>query len=243
MNLLAIETTGPYCSVAILDETEEITEMAAGATLGHLKNLTPMKEALLMQLGLDLADLTAIAVSVGPGSFTGIRIGIATAKALSQVTGLPLLAVPSLDAFGWGACGEGRIVCPLLDARRGQVYAGAYLDGEVLIPAGPYLLTDFLEALAAGTLVMEDGREEALDDFLFIGDGAGKFQETLTAWAGEAGKEIACEDLTQNAASVAEYAYAAFSEEDYLTWEQIEPLYMRIPEAERNRLERERKSE
>jgi tRNA threonylcarbamoyl adenosine modification protein YeaZ len=146
MRLLGIETTGPFCSAAILDG-DDIEERLSEEKLNHLTSLVPMIKELLCDGGYSLGDMDAIAVSAGPGSFTGIRIGVSTARGLNQVSGVPLISVPTLFAFG---CSEyegnkAGTVCPLLNARRGQVYAGAYNDFCEIVPGGPYMLDEFLE--------------------------------------------------------------------------------------------------
>lgn len=131
MYILAIETTGPHCSAALIDEDGNVTEKSSGGTLNHLQNLIPMIKELLDDCKLQIDDMSAIAVSAGPGSFTGIRIGVSTARALCQAAGKPAIAVPTLKSFVYHMCGEGaariKIVAPIFDARRNQVYGGAYM--------------------------------------------------------------------------------------------------------------------
>ena len=121
MKILGIETTGPYCSAAVLDG-DDITERVSEEKLNHLRSLTPMIDELMRAGGYKLTDMDAIAVSAGPGSFTGIRIGVSTGRALNQVCKVPLISVPTLFAFG---CSEYEAnlkgtVCPLFNARRGR---------------------------------------------------------------------------------------------------------------------------
>lgn len=191
-----METTGPHCSVALIDEKGNVTEKSSGGTLNHLQNLIPMIKALLDDCKLQIDDMTAIAVSAGPGSFTGIRIGVSTARALCQAAGKPAIAVPTLKSFVYhmcadcassGVCALGgsdvncssgtariKIAVPIFDARRNQVYGGAYVmraancamggagkqcasencasgGGEIIevVRGGAYMLDEFLELLAA----------------------------------------------------------------------------------------------
>jgi tRNA threonylcarbamoyladenosine biosynthesis protein TsaB len=123
--LLAIETTGRMLSAALACGDVRIIEKTSPEELNHLTGLVPMIGELLDEGGVRLSDLDAIAVSSGPGSFTGIRIGISAARAMAQVTGIPVIKVPTLETFVYGY-EIGDVVCPMLDARRGQVYAGAY---------------------------------------------------------------------------------------------------------------------
>jgi tRNA threonylcarbamoyl adenosine modification protein YeaZ len=129
MKILTIETTGPIASVALLEE--EITEIQGEKGYNHLTSLIPMTQQLLEQRGLSLGELTAIGVSVGPGSFTGIRIGVSTARALGQVAGLPLIAIPTLETFRFhGEEDDSVLRCAILDARRDQVYGACFLGDE-----------------------------------------------------------------------------------------------------------------
>jgi tRNA threonylcarbamoyladenosine biosynthesis protein TsaB len=232
MQILAIETTGPNCSTALLHGDNDITELVSDEKLNHLQVLTPMIREVLARCGTRLEDLDYIAASEGPGSFTGIRIGVSTARALSQASGVPLIAVPTLMAFGCGECEGERIVCPLFDARRHQVYAGAYRNCEEIVPGGTYMLDEFLALLTDW------------DDFLFLGDGLRPGGERIRAWAAEHGKRIETRAQVQTAASVAELAQemladpAAFGDRTGLDYGSLHPNYMRIPEAERKRREK-----
>ena len=126
MYILAIETTGLKASVAIIDENMRVWKAESDRKLSHLQNLIPLIGDLLEKSKLTLDDITHIAVSEGPGSFTGIRIGIATGKALAQALKLPMISVPTLKSFAWNVPDFDGLICPIFDARRDQVYAGAY---------------------------------------------------------------------------------------------------------------------
>lgn len=229
MKILAVETTGPYCSVAVLDDDNNLTEVNGREVMGHLKNLTPMIQEGLAQSGLKLDDMDFIAVSEGPGSFTGIRIGVSTARALGQALGKKIMPVPTLAAFGCGECEGDVTVCPMLDARRSQVYAGAYRDMEEIITGGPYMLDEFMEML------------KPEDNLLFVGDGVTRYKDAIVSWAEENGKLYQMRADSQSAGYVAELAAGIFEARGsaaLLTYEEVRPRYMRIPEAERNRMAR-----
>lgn len=223
MNVIAFETTGPFASVALINDNNDLEEIMGDERMNHLKSIIPMAETLLARSGLRVQDLDMIAVSRGPGSFTGIRIGVSTARALSQASGIPVMAVPTLAAFGCGEGEEGELVCPVLDARRSQVYAGAYRDFEEVVTGGPYMLDEFLGLL------------EPYDNLLFVGDGLGPYGERIRAWADAHGKTARCEEIYQSAGNVAEYAVDTCTGESLCTYDQAMPDYMRRPEAERKR--------
>lgn len=260
MRLLGIETTGPFCSAAILDGGD-IEERLSEEKLNHLTSLVPMIKELLCDGGYSLGDMDAIAVSAGPGSFTGIRIGVSTARGLNQVSGVPLTSVPTLFAFG---CSEyegnkAGTVCPLLNARRGQVYAGAYNDFCEIVPGGPYMLDEFLEKTfaAVGRLREAAGDTEKNDPgrLIFIGDGVDAYSDMIRGICGQNGyQEVFFEkdyyrnnqdsgvfilkDRYQDAAGVCEMAAdmiadpEAFGDRLDLSYNELKPEYMRMTEAE-----------
>jgi len=236
MFILGIETTGANCSVALLDSKGNITEISSKEVLNHLQTLTPMIEELLTKCKLQLGDIDAIATSVGPGSFTGIRIGVSTARALSQATGIKLVAVSTLLAFGCSECEEHGLICPVFDARRNQVYAGAYKDHEEMIAGGPYMLDEFLDKL------------EEENDIYFVGDGLKVYEEKIIQWAAEKNKKITTELKFQTAGGVVEMARnmlgspEEFRGEINLGYNELEPNYMRLPEAERKMKEKNEKN-
>ena len=153
MYILAIETTGPVGSVAVINadrqekQAAEIPKKITTQTMSHLKNLVPMAAELLSEENIGKDEICAVAASIGPGSFTGIRIGVSTARALAQAWDVPCISVPTLELFR-SRCGNGGSVCVIFNARRGQVYGACYDGaGKVLIEPGPYMLSDVLDRI------------------------------------------------------------------------------------------------
>lgn len=160
MYILAIETTGPVGSVAVIetdgengfDQNLHVPIKVTTRAMSHLKNLIPMASELLSEENIGKDEICAVAASVGPGSFTGIRIGVSTARALAQAWNVPCISVPTLELFK-EKCGaengsEYDAVCVIFNARRGQVYGACYgAAGETLIEPGPYMLADVLERI------------------------------------------------------------------------------------------------
>lgn len=247
MYILAIETTGPFGSVALVSEEENkcvvLGEMTSADEMNHLKDLLPQASRLLDSAGLAKSALSHIAVSAGPGSFTGIRIGVSTARALGQALGIPCVSVPTLDGFCykgdvktlWGLeedtagvpAGE-PVVVGILNARRGQVYGivDGYLEGC------PTMLTDVLEIVAGP--VKADGRPA-----VFYGDGIDAYEPKILEILGEAGMKLGVdyffapkEVRYQNAAAVAGLAYEKVKAGDVLHYNDLHPQYMRKAEAE-----------
>lgn len=122
MLLLAVETATQRQSVALLDGSTVLARSDEDAARSHAKKLVPAVDRLLAGNGLTLSSLGALAVSIGPGSFTGLRVGLATMLAFRSVTGLPLVAVPTLEAMAWNLRGADRLLCPMLKGRVGEVY-------------------------------------------------------------------------------------------------------------------------
>jgi len=263
--LLAIETTGRKLSAALAcGEGARIIEKKAPGELNHLTGLVPMIRELLDEAGARLSSLDAIAVSSGPGSFTGIRIGISAARAIAQVTGLPVIKVPTLETFVYG-CEPGEIVCPMLDARRGQVYAGAYRLHSPDRTEGQSLHENAdKSARADGSLLHENTDKNGRTDGQFLHENTDKNEridaqsphkniyklETLVqgaAWnpdeflraVDKLGADHAVfvrdEDEPQTASKVLKWALAFGEPIDYGT---LEPIYMRMAEAQRKLEER-----
>lgn len=126
MKLLAVETATSRQSVAVLEDGRVLAVSDEDAAGTHAKRLLPTIDRLLGSVGLRLSDLNGLAVSIGPGSFTGLRVGLATMMGFRMVTGLPLAAVPTLEGLAWNLRGESVPLCPMLKARTGEVYWGVY---------------------------------------------------------------------------------------------------------------------
>lgn len=225
MYILALETTGAHASAAIINEKGRVLEKRGQGVLNHLQYLMPMVKELLEESELQLSDMTAIAASKGPGSFTGIRIGVSSARALAQVLNAETIGVPTLKAFAYNMPEYGGLICPVFDARRNQVYAGAYKweDGEIreVVKGAPYSIDEFLEKVRAA-------EEKGTETPLFFGDGTKAYGDWFKA------EEIAPEEVRlQTAASVAKLAMDMKQAGLVQTYEELKPDYMRKAEAER----------
>ncbi len=169
--ILGLDTATPATAVAVLPDVGEPVELrhepAAGERPGHATQLLPLARRALSAAGATFADVRRIGVGVGPGTFTGLRIGVATARALAQATGAELAAVSTLAALA-EAAGSDRAVLAVLDARRGEAFAAAYHAGERLV-APVAIDPDELADLA----------DPALAPWLAVGDGAVRFRDRL----------------------------------------------------------------
>ena len=229
MYILGIETTGPYGSVALVDETGKTCGYEVSTnTMSHLQDLIPMVDTMLKKAGVRKEEITYVAPSIGPGSFTGIRIGVSTARALAQVLGIKCIGVPTLESFLYKErpAEEKQAICAILNARRGQVYGMI----ENYMEPGPYMLTEVLErmeetALAEGYSV------------LFYGDGINAYSAKIEEFFAEREgmMSYAGDDRHQDAVSVCRWALARLQAEGEgctLSYEELLPEYMRKAEAE-----------
>ena len=236
MYILGIETTGAFASAAVMRDDQVTGYIKGNDRFSHLQNLTPQIEKVIKESGIDLAELEEIAVSHGPGSFTGIRIGVSTARALSQILGTPCAAVSSLEALALTAApmDSGVLVCPMLDARRNQIYGGGYILTEEgpkeEIKAGPYMLDEFMS------------KTENYRRILLLGDGTDAYGETIAEASQEKGKftEFAPESIRyQDAVTVGRLGAKLLQEGKGLSYQELLPDYMRQAEAERKLAEKQ----
>ena len=225
MKLLAVDTSGPVCGVAVLAEQGLVYECSAVNRMTHSVNLMPMVDAAMAATGFTLQDMDRLAVVTGPGSFTGVRIGVSTVKGLAHGAGKPCVAVDALEAMAAGAGDFDGIVCPIQDARAGQVYGAAFVveNGrpERLLPDAPMKLEDYVQTISA-----------IGDRFLFLGDGMPVHRARLTELLGDAAVFASAHMAFLRPGAVAYLASQAEETVDYLT---LMPMYLRAPNAERNR--------
>ena len=270
MSLLAIETTGAKASAALLSNSGALRTEASDETMNHLQHLIPMIDSLLSKCGITIDDVSTIAISEGPGSFTGIRIGMATAKALAQVIGVPVVGVPTLESFVYHRPEVRGLVCPIFDAKRSQVYAGVYFcDGcgghRQLMEDGAYDLPDYLEGLRAacgkaraeqaGRLENGSQEQEGPLSVTLFGDGISPYGEQIAkaveAWKCNADSLSTKDDIClktaeetirfQSAASVAVLGKLLVDQGKAKSLFDLHPVYLRKAEAERKMEEAQKK--
>ena len=231
MKILALESSATAASVAVCEDQELIAQTILHTGLTHSQTLLPMVEELLAASKLRLSGMDLIAVAAGPGSFTGLRIGVSAAKGLSWSTGLPCVACSSLESMAWTVAHCEGEICALMDARRGQVYhARFYSDGKRLCRRSPDQAIS-LEDLAA--VLMEVGAPQ-----LLVGDGAKLGHQYLE----RAGLPVTLAPphlRLQNAWGVARCALESAIRGETMSGDALVPTYLRLSQAERERLERE----
>ena len=228
MNILAVDTSGPVAGVAVLRGGEVAYEGAAVNRLTHSVNLMPMVEEALDRAGLDVSDVDLYACVTGPGSFTGVRIGVSAVKGMAHGANKPCVGVDALEALAANVTGFDGVVCPILDARAQQVYGAMFEAGMPPIR----LMEDEAEKL---TLFL-DRVEETGKSALFLGDGVEPCRKAIEERLGERACFVPAQHLGLRAASAcalaAEYAKDEANLKDCMT---LLPLYLRAPQAERER--------
>ncbi len=235
MKILAIESSSLVASAAIVDDDILVAEYTVNHKVTHSQTLLPMIDEILKMTQTDKHSLDAIAVSGGPGSYTGLRIGSATAKGLGMALDIPLIHVPTIDAMAYNAYGYAGLICPIMDARRSQVYTGIYefVDGEFNTLLENSAIT-FDELMAKIDEVNKLGKK-----VMFIGDGIPVFRERIDEHFKGTGYEFAPASMNrQRAASVAvlgEIYYKAGKTEP--ASEHL-PDYLRLSQAERELAEK-----
>ena len=226
MLILAFESSAKAASVALVRNGELVAQSFQSSGLTHSKTLLPMAEDMLKNTGLALPDVDLIACAHGPGSFTGIRIGIATVKGLAWALEKPCIGVSTLEAMAWNGASTGSVICAVMDARRNQVYNALFRIQDGI----PVRLT---EDRAISLEELEQDLQSLDDSIFLVGDGAGITAEYLTA--NQVPWHAVPSNLTmQSAWGVAMAAQGKKGD----TADALLPVYLRLSQAERERQER-----
>lgn len=235
MKILAIETTGKYGSAAVIDETGNVFSAESRAEMNHLCGMMTLIDNALHEAGISKNELTHIAASEGPGSFTGIRIGVTTARVMAQMLDLPCIGVSTLEAMAQrvldAAISAGAVyVVPVINARRHQTYAGVYEavfttdhEQQSLIPVmqeKQYMIEELLSDMPGNAVY-------------FTGDGIDAYKEIIESSLPKGTYVFAGEDLRyQHAEAVAKIALKKAKAGETVTYDALLPEYMRLAEAE-----------
>lgn len=242
MKILAIDTCENTAAAAVTEDEHLLASFHLMQTRTHSESMLPMIQSLLTQLHMTVDDIDLFAVSAGPGSFTGVRIGAATIKGLNFGKEKPIVAVSALEAMAWNHLGESCLVCPTMDARRGQVYAALFsvTDEEVSYVQG---FED--AAVMACDLVAAIGQRFASKEIRFCG-GAMKQMNSLAKDTSTLQVRFTPEPFRyENAYGVALCAYRKYRKNPACAVSDIalSPIYLRASQAERERLEKESQKE
>ncbi|MCR4568662.1 MAG: tRNA (adenosine(37)-N6)-threonylcarbamoyltransferase complex dimerization subunit type 1 TsaB [Pseudobutyrivibrio sp.] len=236
MKILGIDGSGLVASVAVVEDDNLIAEYTTGYKKTHSQTLLPMLDEVQKMVELDLNSIDAIAVAAGPGSFTGLRIASATAKGLGLSLGCPIVSVPTVDALAFNMWGNSGVICPILDARRGQVYTGLYRftdDGQFQVVKEQCAL-DFSQ--------IAEEINKIGSDVTFLGDGVPVFKDKIEELIKVPYRFAPAHLNRQHAASVATLGSIYYANGDCEPAADHRPEYLRLSQAERERMEKEGKS-
>lgn len=235
MRILALDSSGIVATVAIVEDDNLLAEYTVNYKKTHSQTLLPMLDEIVKMTEFDLNTLDAVAVAAGPGSFTGLRIGSATVKGLGLALDKPLIPVPTLEALAYNLYDVSGLVCPIMDARRGQVYTGIYrfkdhrlvqIEGQMAVP-----IQDLIAIL--------NRLEEPVT---FLGDGVPVFGETIRGELKVPFSFAPAHVNKQRAAAVAALGEVYYKDGRIQTAMEHIPEYLRLSQAERERAQREGKA-
>lgn len=226
MRILAIDTSSLVASVAILDDDIMTAEYTVNFKKTHSQTLLPMIDEIMSMTGVDVDTLDAIAVSGGPGSFTGLRIGSATAKGMGLALDVPIVNVPTVDAMAYNFVGNNKLICPIMDARRNQVYTGVYtFVGEKF--------TIEKEQCAISIEELVELLNSMEGEVLFTGDGIPVFKDYINENLKNLHYFSPAHLNRQRAGAVGALGIIYFKEGKYTDSDEHMPDYLRVSQAER----------
>ncbi|WP_293971995.1 tRNA (adenosine(37)-N6)-threonylcarbamoyltransferase complex dimerization subunit type 1 TsaB [uncultured Ruminococcus sp.] len=225
MKILAVDTSATAASVAVAEENKLIGEFSINTALTHSQTLMPMVDVLLKNTGLSVNDINAVAVNAGPGSFTGVRIGVAAVKGIAFPKNLPCVSVSTLESMAYNMLGNDCVVCSVMDARCSQVYNALFRVKGCTVTR---MTDDRALSLTDLKLELQNIREKVV----LVGDGAVLCSEFL-------GSELEnimlapFNNRIQTASSVAYAAFEKINNGETLTADELMPVYLRLPQAQR----------
>lgn len=230
MKILGLDSSGLVASVAIVEDGLLLAEYTTDYKKTHSQTLLPMLDELKGMIELDMNTLDAIAIASGPGSFTGLRIGAATAKGLGLALNKPLVEVPTLEGLAWNLWGTDRLVCPIMDARRNQVYTGVYrfvAEGE------GFELQAVVEQKASDIVELLEELNALGEPVIFLGDGVPVYGGIIAEHCKVPYSFAPAGNNRQRAAGVAALGAVYFAKGRTVTAAEHQPEYLRKSQAER----------
>ena len=233
MKILALDSSGLVAGVAVAEDDNLLGEYTINYKKTHSQTLLPMLDEVSRMIELDLSAVDIIAVAAGPGSFTGLRIGSATAKGLALALDKKIVSVPTVDALAYNLWGSADVICPLMDARRQQTYTGLYefVDGQ---------MHTILSQCAVGIDEIVTKINKTERKVIFLGDGVPVFKEYLREHLTVPFGFAPAHCNKQRAACVAVLAGILFQNGKAEDAKAHAPVYLRLSQAERERKEKER---
>ena len=237
VKILAIDSSGMTATVAVVEDQKLIAEYSVNYKKTHSQTLLPMLDAVRNMTELDLDTIDAIAITGGPGSFTGLRIGSATAKGIGLALDKPLVHVPTLEGMAWNLWGCSDLICPMMDARRSQVYTGVYR-----FDAQGHLQVVY-DQMAVPVEEILGKLNEANEPVILLGDGVPVYEDKIRELLKVPYRFAPAHLNAQRAGAVAACAQEYILQGKTETAAQHKPDYLRVSQAEREREERLRRAE
>ena len=228
MMILAIKSSSLVASAAIADGSTVLAEYTIHHKITHSQSLLPMIDEICRMTEQAPGSFDAVAVAAGPGSFTGLRIGASTAKGLGMAWNCPLVAVPTLDAMAYGLWNSQGLICPIMDARRSQVYTALYRFREGKMER-------VADAAALPLAELTEKIRQLGEKTIFTGDGLPAFSESLRQALGEQALFAPPHVNRQRAAAVAALGLEMVRRGETVPAAQFAPTYLRMSQAERER--------
>lgn len=233
MKILAVDSSGLVASVAILEDDNLIAEYTVNYKKTHSQTLLPMLDEIVSMTNTDLDSVDVIAVAKGPGSFTGLRIGSATVKGLGLALNKPIVGIPTVEGLAMNLYDTDAVICPLMDARRNQVYTGVYkFQNHVLQVVKDQVPLGIEEMIEALNMI---GQE-----VIFLGDGVPVFREVIEQSMAVPYSFAPAHMSKQRAGAIGVRAFEYYKQGRYTSAAEFEPDYLRLSQAERERMEKDK---
>jgi tRNA threonylcarbamoyladenosine biosynthesis protein TsaB len=222
MYILGIETSTKTGSVAVVSDDAVIAQYSLNIEVTHSERLMSTVDRVLKDIGIAITDMDGFAVAIGPGSFTGLRIGLAAIKGLAFATSKPVAAIPTLKALAWNLPQSSYPVCPLLDARKNEVYGALYqYDGPRL-----------MQLMPEATIPLADIADRIPGTVMFTGEASRLYRQRLEEAFGDRALFAPRTACLPSAAAVAEIGLGMLQNGEETDPDNLVPLYIRRPEAE-----------
>ena len=231
MKILAIDSCSNVATAALVCDDVLIAQFSLNDKTTHSTKLLPQIEYMMQNAQTEFADIDLFAITTGPGSFTGQRIGVATAKALAHATGKPMVGVSALMAMAYNIKFTDYLICPIMDARREQVYTASFKWQD----------DELITIKEDRAMALDDLLEEIDENVIFFGDGVPVFKEKIASKLGNKAHFAPANLMHINGGGVAEAAKSEYKKGNACDYASLVPTYLRLSQAEREYNDRNRK--
>ena len=223
MKILAVETSTLFGSIALIEDGKLLTENQVKIKSTYSDTMLPLIDRVLQDVGISIHEVDGYAVAIGPGSFTALRIGLSVIKGLTFATGKPMVGIPSLDGLAHNCCFSDLMICPVIDARKGEVYTAFYKRDS------SHLLQKLTPDRAVDPYILLN---EIGEKVVFLGDGVDVYRNLIKSTLKEDALLAPLHLQYPKASSIAQLALMKFKNNEVLDCAISSPIYVRMPEAE-----------